>query len=902
MADSGNTGLPGKLRRRAAARNVLAAAVFLAALMAASFGSGLLIDRITSSVRDIGYDHLVSSTKAVAQNVDDRLTADRAALSRFADAAAGLSAGQIAAELPMFAATQDFPAVYVLFADGTGFDAAGNPVLATDLPAPVTALEGEPGVSGDYFDSSGFMRSLIQAPIERDGQVTGAVCAELIPQRYYAEDTFAFWKGSGRAFVVSADDGSWVVNGPLSDMLPGGLSTVYEALGRTDGGQELADGLRASMVSSGSDIFRVSYDGRTSYLCLAKSAANPSWRVMTLLPADELNRESDSVAALLRVTQVVLVVGLAVAFAALAFYGRQRQRRRIERVKSEQERTIRDQDRRLSEIARREYDCQVVIDLDDQTCRVEPYGEGMWKSFPLAGKFVPYRDLYEETRTYLDDADVPRFEELLEPGRLFARFQSSTSAVPQFRFHVSGGEKDVWVECSVYFSEADGARRACIMCKDVTAAVLAQQEIERAGQEREQRLTELQMMRDTLQEALRSAEQANSAKSRFLSSVSHDIRTPMNAIVCMTDLAAQQADDPAKVRECLSEVSHSSHHLLDLINDILDFSKIESGKLSLVSEDFDLRALADQTVAIVRPLCAERGQTLDVSVDVQHPRLVGDPVRLRQVLINLLNNACKYTPEGGRIAFSVDEVRGAGAQEGAAYASFRFVVADNGIGIAAENLDGIFGAFEREVDSTVNAIEGTGLGLAITKSIVQAMGGTIGVKSERGRGAEFTVIASFKRCEPDEGAKGPDGASGEEPCADAPAAVLGCSGMRFLVADDHPVNRKIVGKMLAAAGAASDFAENGRQAVELFEGSEPGTYDAVLMDVRMPVMDGYAATRAIRAGGHPDARTVRIVAMTANAFAEDRQASLDAGMDAHVDKPLEAKSLAAALNSPLRRH
>ena len=196
----------------------------------------------------------------------------------------------------------------------------------------------------------------------------------------------------------------------------------------------------------------------------------------------------------------------------------------------------------------------------------------------------------------------------------------------------------------------------------------------------------------------------------------------------------------------------------------------------------------------------------------------------------------------------------------------------------------------------------TGLGLAITKSIVQAMGGTIGVKSERGRGAEFTVIASFKRCEPDEGAKGPAGASGEEPCADAPAAVLGCSGMRFLVADDHPVNRTIVGKMLAAAGAASDFAENGRQAVELFEGSEPGTYDAVLMDVRMPVMDGYAATRAIRAGGHPDARTVRIVAMTANAFAEDRQASLDAGMDAHVDKPLEAKSLAAALNSPLRRH
>ncbi len=526
---------------------------------------------------------------------------------------------------------------------------------------------------------------------------------------------------------------------------------------------------------------------------------------------------------------------------------------------------------------------------------------------------------------------------------------------------------------------------------------------------RKEREAEREMHQKQLAEALQAAQIASSSKTTFLSNMSHDIRTPMNAILGFTTLLAKDADNPVKVREYTKKITSSGQHLLSLINDVLDVSKIESGKVVLTIGEFTLKDMVSAVDAIIRPMAKERRQEFDVTVSgIQNENLVGDETRLNQVLINLLSNSVKYTPEGGSIWMRIIGLE----QRSSQYEHIRIEVQDNGYGMTPEYLAVIFDAFTRAENSTTNKVQGTGLGMAITKNIVELMGGTISVSSEVDKGSLFTVdlelrIADGKTDEEfwkengivriltvddeedigrniqmlmeDVGVHCDMSLSGEdairlvketyekgnyynvilldwkmpgmdgietareirkiipnevpilfltsydldevqEKAVDAgidgfmskPFFVsafrekilevtdkhatkeqdqaeedFSLAGQFFLVAEDNEVNSEILRELLGMEGASCEIAENGQIALECFWDSEAGKFDAILMDVQMPIMNGYEATKAIRQLEREDAKTIPIIAMTANAFAEDVKEAKEAGMNEHIAKPID---------------
>ena len=526
-----------------------------------------------------------------------------------------------------------------------------------------------------------------------------------------------------------------------------------------------------------------------------------------------------------------------------------------------------------------------------------------------------------------------------------------------------------------------------------------QQDKLRKEQEEERRLHSQQ-----LAEALRAAQIASSSKTTFLSNMSHDIRTPMNAVLGFTTLLSRDAENPAKVREYTRKITASGQHLLSLINDILDVSKIESGKVVLNLEKFSLNDLVSSVDAIIQPMARAKGQHFQPKVSgIRHEYLVGDETRISQILINLLSNAVKYTQEGGHIWFRIIGLK----QRSSQYEHIRIEVEDDGYGMTPEYLETIFDAFTRAENSTTNKVQGTGLGMAITKSIVELMGGTIEVFSQVDKGSLFRVELELRVLEeaadrqfwskrgisriltvagnPDArenilvlmqntGVQVEAAASADEAaewiCGGDPQLVLldweDCgieavkrlrealpdavpimlmaefnaegmedvlqlngidsltkpffvsalrtkidamwneadeaalpepeedgilNGMRFLAAEDNEINAEILTELLDIEGASCEIAVNGQLAVERFQRSAQGEFDAILMDVQMPVMNGHEAARAIRALDREDAGRIPIIAMTANAFAEDEKAALDAGMDAHVSKPLNMEQV-----------
>ena len=553
-----------------------------------------------------------------------------------------------------------------------------------------------------------------------------------------------------------------------------------------------------------------------------------------------------------------------------------------------------------------------------------------------------------------------------------------------------------WFRQSVYCTQIQGNNKLVIYVSDRTR--------ERKTQE-------------TLAEALRMAQAANDAKSSFLSSVSHDIRTPMNAIIGFLALMEDEADNPGMVREYAQRIDSASKHLLGLINDVLDMNKIESGGTTLSISEFNLAEVIDELNTIIRPQTKAKDQTFDIFVSpLTYESLRGDKLRINQILINLLSNAVKYTPEKGRIEMRVDELPRVVDN----YSRIRFTVKDNGLGMSEEYQRVLFEPFTREETAITHEIQGTGLGMAITKSLVDLMGGTIQVNSELNKGSVFTVELELAIQEREDDAHFWKGYSvtrmivaddDEELCRnivrqmtqvgvtahyatdgerviqmmrqareagqpydlilldwkmpnlngletarlirknypdripillltaydwsdieedaveigvdhfmpkpffmstfkEAIRRIMGDTrkqkadegdfeGRHILVVDDIEVNRIILVKILTTLGASCDVAGNGQEAVDTFLKSRPGEYDLILMDVQMPVMDGYAATRAIRASGHPSAGTVPIIAMTANAFVDDVRDAINSGMDAHIAKPIQLDKLKSTIRQVL---
>lgn len=539
---------------------------------------------------------------------------------------------------------------------------------------------------------------------------------------------------------------------------------------------------------------------------------------------------------------------------------------------------------------------------------------------------------------------------------------------------------------------------------------------------RKEREAEREVHNRQLAEALQAAQAASNSKTMFLSNMSHDIRTPMNAVLGFASLLAKDAENPEKVREYTKKIMASGQHLLSLINDILDVSKIESGKVVLAIEEFTLNDLVSSVDAIIRPMANAKEQTFSIEVtNIEHEYLQGDETRINQILINLLSNAVKYTPQGGNIWFRIIGLK----QRSSQYEHIRIEVEDDGYGMTKEYLKTIFDAFTRAENSTTNKVQGTGLGMAITKNIVELMGGTIDVFSEVNQGSLFrvdlelsipqeqkykrfweesgiarvmavsgsaeggkniqmlmrdvgiTVHTAFDREEAmcliadcssrQEGydavlldwdtpernavriaeeirkilpetvpilfltAQGPEGvedalrmkntgalskpffvsafqekisemaAKKDGEVFQEPAEHDNLEGMHFLAAEDNEINAEILREILSIEGAECEIVENGRLAVERFESAAEGTFDAILMDVQMPVMNGYDATRAIRALKREDAGEIPIIAMTANAFAEDEKEALAAGMNIHLAKPIDIALLRKVIKQCVQR-
>ena len=396
--------------------------------------------------------------------------------------------------------------------------------------------------------------------------------------------------------------------------------------------------------------------------------------------------------------------------------------------------------------------------------------------------------------------------------------------------------------------------------------------------------------RALLEEALQAANKANAAKSAFLSNMSHDIRTPMNAIVGFTTLAGSRIDQPERVREYLDKIQSSSAHLLSLINDILDMSRIESGKVSLDEQPCSLITLLDDLYSIIQAEASARQLYLTIDTGgIAHADVCCDKLRINQILLNLLGNSLKFTNPGGFIRVAVDELTGAPAGCG----RYRFTVSDTGIGMAPEFVDHIFDPFERERTSTISGIQGTGLGMSITKNLVDMMHGTIAVESEKDRGTTFTIELLLAL-----DARGTQAARAQAERA-ARTRSHAMRGSHLLLVDDNDLNREIAITLLEDEGFTVEYAVDGQEAVDLLKASDADHFQLVLMDVQMPVMNGYEATRAVRALEDERLAHIPILAMTADAFEEDRQKALRCGMDGHLTKPIEIDKLFEALDTML---
>ena len=495
------------------------------------------------------------------------------------------------------------------------------------------------------------------------------------------------------------------------------------------------------------------------------------------------------------------------------------------------------------------------VELTGQKCVDYPYSGS-------CDEFLEY------TREVLPPADWRKFKQrfnLNEMRRLLTKNGDKIDIDLRRKF----GQQLVWCHVMVsYLPDFSGTKKQ--------QAILVARFID---EERRREMEQKQALKD----ALVAAHSANEAKSVFLSKMSHDIRTPMNAIMGMTTIAKQQLGNDAKVLDCLEKISTSSEHLLALINEVLNMSKIESGKVSLVENEIFLPELWETVLNIMRPIAAKKQQRLRLCLSkLQHPYVAGDSTHIRQILLNILGNAVKYTQEGGEVVCAVRDLPVQLKQ----HAQYLFSVADNGPGIAAGLLPKIFDVFERGTDSRTSKIEGTGLGLAICKNLANLMGGTIEAGNKPEGGAVFRVSLPLRWLRDDEK---------QLPVPVKRAADVNFAGRRVLVVEDNELNLEIALEFLQSLGLVCEAALDGQQGVEKFAASAPGYYEVILMDVRMPVLNGYEATQAIRRLQRADAQQVPIVAMTADAFASDVRMARLAGMNEHLSKPISIERLREVL-------
>jgi len=490
-------------------------------------------------------------------------------------------------------------------------------------------------------------------------------------------------------------------------------------------------------------------------------------------------------------------------------------------------------------------------------------------SLPMNGKYSDFLSSFTP-RIMPAHGEAMSIAEMLQPSYLEKHLSEGNKVISsEYMSKRDDGER--WECCYIILIEEDGGKpsKVLIVLQDIDSL----KKVEIQNQKK-------------LEQALERADKASHAKTDFLSHMSHDIRTPMNAITGMTEIARKSIGDDGKVLDCLNKIKMSSDLLLSLINEVLDMSRIESGRITLSLAPFSLKACIDDTSAIMLTQTAKKNIDFSIeSGDVMNDYVEGDKSRLEQIFVNILGNAVKFTPEGGKIKFLYSEELIDGKS------MYRFAIKDNGIGMDKEFLQHIFEPFSRATDSRIEKTEGTGLGMAITHSIVIMMGGEIKVESEKGVGSVFTVTIPLKTAKKEERKDEGESFKIEDGMY---------KGKRLLLCEDNELNREIALSFLSEYGFETDTAADGWEAVECVKKHDKGYYDIILMDIQMPIMNGYDATKEIRATGKAPLGKTPIIAMTADAFQEDVEKALDAGMDDHISKPIDYDKFGKILNSHIK--
>ena len=646
------------------------------------------------------------------------------------------------------------------------------------------------------------------------------------------------FEGHGSTFAV-LPDGRVVLDSSSADMR--GVHNILAMLKNSAGfTAEQVDALQDSFAAGESGNLEFSING-VSYYMVYGSASFQNWTILGIAPKSVVNANMNR----LQYTTMAVMSGttgmLAVAALLLVVQNnRQKLRKKDQQLLAREE--------LFSNLSRNVDD--VFLMIDTETRKVEYVSPNVQRILGLSPEAVQ-EDLYVLYPAG-DDSGASRLENLMQMEQGVQQewereFVNQETGEPRY-IHVTG-----------FINDVQGARKCIVDLSD------------RTGEHQ----TTL-----AVEAALEVAEKASKAKTDFLSNMSHDIRTPMNAIIGITTLMKNELHQPEKLAEHLGKLESSGQLLLGIINDILDMSRIESGKTTLNVEKMNLPQQISQLDSIIRQQAGQRRQTFTVNTHLQHENVLADPNRLNRVLMNILSNAVKYTPTGGHIRFEVDEL-----PRNEHYARYRFVVQDDGIGMSEAYQKTLFDPFTREERSGTNKVQGTGLGMAITKSIVDLMGGSIGVESATGKGTRFEVVLEF----PIDAEA--DHAQQVQALPEEAEETSPLSGMKFLCAEDNAINAEILEMLLETKGASCTICSNGQEIVDAFASVKPGEYDMILMDVQMPVMDGLEATRRIRNGENPLGRIIPILAMTANAFLEDMQKSKEAGMDEHLSKPVDIAAL-----------
>ena len=747
---------------------------------------------------------------------------------------------------------------YVRFVNAQGVNMAsdGQTNDARDREYYLDGMEGNSGISvTEQSRITGETLVNFYTPLRYEGEIIGVLRGVYLAEKQMHEllETSFFGVTASSFLCLSSGE---VVASDLNSKSIGNIRDYLESEVNTD--KENQALIQNAFDSGELTVFSYRNDGKTESGCIIRLEST-GWFLVQMFPGkvtEMMYRNAIDAGIFLESSLIVLFV----VYLLVMLRSNRRERKRLMEENREMD--------YVPQGMPRIFDRFILIDLENDSYRYMLGGEPARGNLPPAGAYADFEqyvldDIGEEN-------DRQKVGSFIDKENLRENLTGGTHILSmEYR---SGKAKESWTLLNAVCVEHrnNAPSKVLIAHQDVT-------EIKRTEQERQKVLTE----------AMETAEKANRAKSTFLFNMSHDIRTPMNAIIGFADLAEKHLDEPAVLKDYIGKIRRSGDVLLRIINDVLDLARIESGKSELMPEPVDLGAQAKDLADMFAAGMENAGLRFTVETDLKDPAVLCDRLRLNQVAINLLSNACKFTPAGGSVLLRVEQPEAAENGE----AMYRLIVRDTGIGMDEAFLSHMFDAFERARSSTETGIEGTGLGLAIVKHLVEMMNGRIDVKSAPGKGTEFTI--ELPLCVISRNAV-------DTPKTEAPDEGS-FVGKHLLLVEDNELNREIACCLLEDAGITVETAENGVLALSMLEEANPDHFDLVLMDIQMPVMDGIEATRRIRGLADQKLASIPIIAMTANAFEEDRNKSREVGMDGFIAKPLNTDEMWSVLGSVLQR-